>query len=415
MKTIGIIGGGITGLCCAYYLQREGFHITVIDQGDLSDGSSYGNAGMIVPSHVIPLAAPGIMNKGLKWMVNSKSPFYIHPAFRKELLRWGWLFYKSSTAKNVVRAIPALRDISRLSRELYIDLVQETGIPGFSQRGLFMLYQTAAAEKEEIEAAGMAGKAGVEAHVVSTAEVERMEPEVKMKVRGGVYYPGDAHLTPPLLMEGLKAYLKNKGVRFLTETKVINFYIEKDEIKQVITDQKDIVFDEVIVAGGSWSPFLLQKLKVQLPLQAGKGYSFGIKKPVQKINIPSLLIEGKVAVTPMSGFLRLSGTMEITGINQVVNMKRVEGIIRTVNDFYPDMKVKLPPKKEVWSGLRPCSPDGLPFLGRLKGINNAIIATGHGMMGVSLGPATGRLVSEIITGEQTDIGLDVFAPERFDS
>lgn len=414
MKSIGIIGGGIIGLCCAYYLQKEGHDITIIDQGNFDDGCSFGNAGMIVPSHIIPLASPDVINKGIKWLFNSRSPFYIHPRINKDLLRWGWLFYRSATTKKMGLSIPVLRDISWLSKKLYAEIADQAGFSfGFSHKGLFMLYQTATAEKEERETARIANKAGVEAYILSAAEVQKMEPEVKVNVRGGIYFPGDSHLIPSQLMNGLIQYLQQKDVKFILNTKVNDFVIKNHKIENIVTQNGDYSYDEIIISSGSWSPLLLKKMNFSLPLQAGKGYSFDIKELTKNVQIPSLLMEGKVAVTPMVNDLRFSGTMEISGIDHSINMERIEGILNTINQFYPDMRVELPLQENIWSGLRPCSPDGLPFIGRTKKIKNLTIATGHGMMGISLGPATGKLVSALISGKKISMNMAAFDPERF--
>lgn len=413
-REVGIIGGGVMGLCSAYYLIKEGCRVTVIDQGDLQDGCSYGNAGMIVPSHIIPLAAPGMITKGIRWMFNSSSPFYVRPRLQGSLIRWGWLFYRSSTEKKVQYAIPRLRDISRLSKSLYIDLAEEAGFDfGLTQSGLMMLYKTAAAEKEEAETARAANAAGVEAHILSAAEVQRLETEVQVSVKGGVYFPGDAHLNPNLFIKKLLEYLAAKGVKFIRNTEVIDFGLRHEKVESAVTASGSYAFDEIIIACGAWSPVLTRRLHFSLPLQGGKGYSFNLTDLHKNVRIPSLLIEGKVAVTPIGNNLRFGGTMEIAGIDRSVNMHRVKGITDTIPQFYPEIKINLPPKEEVWSGLRPCSPDGLPYIGKLKSPSNITIATGHGMMGLSLGPATGKLVSELITGQTTSMDITAFDPGRF--
>src|SRR6478736_10769 len=217
MSKIGIIGGGIIGLSSAYYLNKAGHKVTIIDQGDLKDGCSFGNAGMIVPSHFIPLATPGMISKGIKWMFSSTSPFYVHPRLSGDLIKWGYQFYKHSTKDHVERSIPTLKEISLLSKAMYQGLTKELPFDfGYQERGLMMLYQNAETEKEESETAHLANKIGIEAHVLNEKEVQKLEPDVKVKVRGGVYFPGDAHLTPQLLVTQLIAYLKAKGVQFKT-------------------------------------------------------------------------------------------------------------------------------------------------------------------------------------------------------
>ena len=414
MANIGIIGGGIIGLSSAYYLNKSGHKVTIIDQNDLKDGCSFGNAGMIVPSHFIPLATPGMISKGIRWMFSSTSPFYVRPRLSGELIKWGYLFYKHSTKEHVKRSIPALKEISLLSKAMYQQLARELPFDfGYSERGLMMLYQSAETEKEETETAHLANKIGIEAHVLSPTEVQKLEPDVKVNVRGGVYFPGDAHVTPQLLVNQLILYLKDVGVEFKTNKQVIDFVVEGNSIKVVRTDNGDITFDEVIIATGSWSGQTAAKLGISIPMQAGKGYSFTLQNVERNIRIPSIFLEARVAITPMGNALRFGGTMEISGVDHTINMNRVKGIVDSIPKYYPDMKVLMPEKENVWHGLRPCSPDGLPYIGRSKRVKNLVFATGHSMMGLSLGPGTGKLVSEIINQEKTSIGMSPFEPERF--
>ena len=414
MSNIGIIGGGIIGLSSAYYLNKAGHKVTIIEQGDLKDGCSFGNAGMIVPSHFIPMATPGMISKGIRWMFNSTSPFYVKPRLSGDLIKWGYQFYKHSTKEHVERSIPALKEISLLSKAMYQQLAKELPFDfGYNERGLMMLFQNAETEKEERETAHLANKIGIEAHLLSPEEVQKLEPDVKVKVRGGVYFPGDGHLTPQALVSQLITFLKVRGVTFQTQTTVEDFIIESERIKLIKTSKGEFYFEEVVIAAGSWSGLLAAKLDLSLPMQAGKGYSFTLRKVEKNIRIPSIFLEARVAITPMGNTLRFGGTMEISGVDHTISMNRVKGIVDSIPRYYPDMKVAMPMKENVWHGLRPCSPDGLPYIGRSKKIRNLLLATGHSMMGVSLGPGTGKLISEIVNQENPSISLDTFMPERF--
>lgn len=414
MKGIGIIGGGIIGLSSAYYLNKAGFNVTIIDQGDLSDGCSTRNAGMLVPSHIIPLAAPGMIAKGIRWMFDSQSPFYVKPRFSGDLIRWGYQFYKHSNKEHVEHSVPALKELSFFSKSMYQQLAQELPFDfGYHERGLLMLYQKAETEKEEIETAHIANKAGVVARVLSLAEIQKMEPDVRVAARGGVYYPGDAHITPQIFVGNLIKLLKERGVVFRTDTTLLNVIKENGLIKVVSTDHGDFEADDWVLATGSWSGIVGAKLGISIPMQAGKGYSFTLENVIKNTRIPSIFLESRVAVTPMGNTLRFGGTMEISGVDHSINMSRVKGIVDSIPRYYPDMKVDMPKKEEVWHGLRPCSPDGLPYIGRSSSVKNLIIATGHSMMGLSLGPGTGRLVSELISGGKPGISVKAFDPERY--
>jgi len=411
---IGIIGGGIIGLTSAYYLIKAGHKVTLIDKGSLNEGCSYGNAGMIVPSHFIPLAAPGMISKGIRWMFNSKSPFYVRPSLNPDLFKWGYLFYKHANQANVDKAIPALKELSYYSKSLYQQLANELPFDfGYNERGLLMLYQSEEIEKEEKETAEIANHYGVEARVLNANQVQELEPDVSVSVRGGVYFPGDAHLTPQDLMNRLILFLKESGVEFVTDCEVFDFKIEGNKIQQLTTNLGNYSFDEVVLATGAWSGTVAKRLQLSLPMQAGKGYSFTLNGIQKNIRIPSIFLEARVAVTPMGNSLRFGGTMEITGVNHKVSMNRVKGIVESIPKYYPQMKVDVPAKEKVWHGLRPCSPDGLPYIGRSKQLNNLIVATGHSMLGISLGPGTGKIVADLVDEKKPGIALLSFDPERF--
>jgi D-amino-acid dehydrogenase len=412
-KKIIIIGGGIIGLSSAYYLNKAGHQVTILDKALHQDGCSFGNAGMIVPSHFIPLAAPGMISKGIRWMFNSESPFYVKPRLNADLIKWGWQFYRHANEKHVQQSSIALKEIHLLSKRLYSEWAKELPFDfGYHERGLLMLYQTAAAEYEEKETAHIANKIGIEAHILTPQEVQKLEPDVKVNVRGAVYFPGDAHLTPQALVSQLKKYLIDRGVLFHHE-EATQFEISNGQLKKVITQTQSLEADEFILAAGIWSDELSKQLNLSLPMQAGKGYSFTLSEVKNNTRIPSIFLEARVAVTPMGNSLRFGGTMEIAGINASINMNRVKGIADSISKYYPEMKVDLPQKENVWYGLRPCPPDGLPYIGRSKKIKNIIIATGHSMMGLSLGPATGKLVSEIINEGNTSVSIQEFEPSRF--
>nr|WP_293834215.1 FAD-dependent oxidoreductase [uncultured Arsenicibacter sp.] len=409
-----IIGGGVNGLFSAYYLQQAGHTVRLIERNHFADSCSHGNAGMIVPSHIIPLAQPGMIAKGMRWMLKSTSPFYVKPRLSRELMRWGYLFWQHSTEEHVERAIPVLRDLSLLSKKLYQDLAA-SGAVDFSwhERGLLMLYQTQDNEHEMGEEARIANRAGIDAQVLSCAGVQALEPDVSVTVRGAVYYPGDAHINPNKLIQELVAYLRKQGVAIVEGEDVIRFETQGKAIQQVITNKGAYKTDAVVVAAGAWSPELAKLLGLSLSLQGGKGYSFMQADLPANIRVPAIMLEARATATPIGNSLRFAGTLEVAGTDMRVNMNRVRGISEAINRYYPELTVKLPAAESVWRGLRPCSPDGIPYIGHVHRFENLVLATGHGMMGVSLGPATGKLVAEALSGQTTSLDLAPFNPERF--
>lgn len=412
MKKIGIIGGGIIGLCTAYYLEKEGYQVVVFDQSNMDAGASYVNAGYITPSHIIPLAAPGMISKGIKWMFDASSPFYIKPRLEKDFIRWSWAFKKSATAAKVARAIPAIKDINVLSRELYKAL-KDSGDFDFhyQHKGLLMCYKTDKAGEEEWEVGQKAIAQGLHVKLLTKAEVDEIEPHAKLDIKGAVYFDSDAHMTPSNFMENMKAYLLSKGVEIHQQTKITDLKLSQNKITHLMSGQTSHTVDEVVLTAGSWSPILAKKLGLHLLIQAGKGYRINTTQDTG-IQIPAILVESKVAVTPMQGYTRFAGTMELGGINHDINPVRVNAIAKAASDFYSGLSLSEAEKEDAQCGLRPVTPDGMPYIGRSSKCNNLCIATGHAMMGWSLGPVTGRLVSEIISNKKPSLNLDLYHPDR---
>ncbi|GAB5398846.1 MAG: FAD-dependent oxidoreductase [Aureisphaera sp.] len=411
-KKIVVIGGGIIGLCTAYYLHKGGHEVIVVDKSKMNEGASYVNAGYITPSHIIPLSAPGMITKGLKWMLNPASPFYIKPRLDKEFLKWGWAFKKSATKSKMEQAIPVIKDINLLSRELYEEMKSTSDFTfHYERNGLLMLCKSEKALEEEWQVGNRAISEGLNVTRLTKSETQQYEPEIDLDIAGSVYFDCDAHMTPSEFMGGMKDYLKKEGVTFYIQEEVKDINFSEAIISGVITSKRTITCDEVVLAAGSWSPMLVQKLGLSIPIQAGKGYRINVNRPTG-IRTPAVLVESKVAVTPMNGFTRFAGTMEIGGINHRINPVRVDAIAQSASKYYSGLTITPQEKQSAACGLRPCTPDGLPYIGRSSKCNNLTVATGHAMMGWSLGPATGKLISEIIDSKKVSLDLTPFNPDR---
>jgi len=411
-----IIGGGVIGLFSAYYLHKSGWEVDILDQGDLSDNCSYGNAGMITPSHFVPLAAPGMVEQGIRWMFNSKSPFYVKPSLNTELFGWGLKFLKSATKKHVDRSAGALRDISLLSKDLFREFEKDTNIDfGLEDKGILMLFKTAKMVEEEQHLAEQATNLGLDAQYLSSAECQKLQPDVELDILGAVHYHCDAHLYPNKLMAGLIKYLDNaKGITIHRNTEVKTISYDAGKIISVSSADKEFKGDAYVVAGGAWSPAIARMAGLKVPLMPGKGYSFMVKQDSsKKMTIPSILCEARVAVTPMNGSIRYGGTMEVGKINDQINMNRVKGIVESVPKYFPDFKLEIPAEKDIWFGFRPVSPNGMPYIGLSSNYNNLAIATGHAMIGLSLGPATGQMINEVLNGSKLSMNIEPFATGRF--
>ena len=411
-KSIVIIGGGIIGLCSAYYLQKEGHQVTIVDQSNMDAGASYVNAGYLSPSHIIPLSSPGMVKKGLKWMFNPASPLYIKPRLDIDFLKWARAFNKSCNANHVKKSIPVIRDISVLSRQLYHDIKTEEQFTfHFEDKGLLMLCQTEKMLEHEIKIAQLATIEGLEVSELNLEELKKLEPNVNINAIGATYFKCDSHTTPHEFMTEMKSYLISKGVTIFTDEEVQDLEINNDVIVSITTEKQKLKADEFVLAAGSWTPLLSKKLGLKLLMQAGKGYRINTTQKTG-ISIPAILVEAKAAVTPMYGFTRFAGTMEIAGINHNINKVRVEAIAKAATRYYPDVELTTEEKNDAACGLRPVTPDGLPYIGKSSKCKNLTIAAGHAMMGWSMATATGKLVQEGIDNKAPSIKIEMFNPDR---
>lgn len=415
MKHVVVIGGGIMGLSSAYYLRQAGHQVTVLDKSNFLDNCSYGNAGYVCPSHFIPLAAPGIVSQGLKWMLNSRSPFYVQPSLNGALIDWGLKFMKSATQKNVDNAAIPLRDIALMSQKEYESWA---ALPGFNfayqHKGLLEIFQTQKVASHAKHTVEKGKELGLDVDLLDYEAMQQLEPQTKINGLGAIFFKCDAHLYPNKLMQNLIAYLKQQSVQLLENEEVTGFEKKQKNVTRVITTSNIFDADAVVVASGSWSRETAALLDTKIPLMPGRGYSITLENAPYQLNYPAILSEGRVAVTPMDGNkIRFGGTMEVVSTKAAPRYNRVEGILKAVKDFLPSFDIPRPSDDKIWYGYRPCSADGLPYIGRISKFNNVVVATGHAMLGLSLGAGTGRLVAEIINEQPTSIDLSAFAVERF--
>ena len=266
------------------------------------------------------------------------------------------------------------------------------------------MYKTAHHEYEELKMAERAHELGLDAKIMDPAALKSLEPDIRLSVRGGIFFPGDAHLYPNLFIKQLIDYLKKNGVNFITGKSVVDISSAKGKVDKIqLNTREEIKVSNVLLSGGSWTAKLYKMLGLKLLLQDGKGYSITKKNAELRPFLPTILSEAKVAVTPMGNDLRIGGTLEISNFSDKINHRRLEGIIESIPKYYPDLQIEMPDQDKVWYGYRPCTPDGMPYIDQSQKFNNLYVATGHGMMGMSLGPATGKMVSEIFMDKKTSI------------
>lgn len=415
-KNVVVIGGGLIGFSAAYQLLKRGMRVTLIERGSEADAScSTGNAGMVVPSHFVPLAAPGMIWKGIRWMFDPESPFSIRPRPSWELISWGLKFYNAASPARVKRAMPVLRDMALRSRTIFSELSETEGFDfGLQKKGLLMLCKTREALGHEAEIAATAKSLGVEAELLDAEAVLAKDPAIQMDVIGGVYFAQDCHLDPARFLDDLRSQVRRLGGEIRWGEEVKDFRQSGAKVEAAILKNGDeISGDEFVICGGAWSPSVGKKLGLRLPMQAGKGYSVTHPDPPALPSVCSLLNEARVAVTPMGGKLRIGGTMEIVGLDESVNRRRLNGILKSIGDYFPQLMATDFSGLEVWSGLRPCSPDGMPYIGRADRRENVVVATGHSMLGLSLAPVSGEMVADLITGATMKYDMALLNPDRY--
>jgi len=407
-----IIGCGAIGTCSAYYLAKQGLRVSIVEKGEVASGCSRANAGLIVPSHSIPMAAPGVLSQALKWMLKPASPFYIKPRFDPALFSWLWQFRKASGQKRMQEGFHILRDLNYASLKLFDQLIVEESIEcDYQKKGWLMVYKTEQGFKQGLREAEILQSYDIKLKILSVEETLEMEPTLRPEIYGGIFAPGDAHLDPGKFVQALAERLQKLGVSIHTQREVFQFETSHGSLTAVRISRGDFMPKHVVLATGAWTPALLRSLGLRLPVQPAKGYCISAKKPDTCPARPLYLSETKVVVTPLADILRFAGTLEFTGMDFTIKPRRVEAVMAAAKAYL--QKIEDPEIVKVLCGLRPCTPDGLPIIDFVPGYKNLIVATGHGMLGITLAPITGKLISQLICEQTPDLSLKPFRLKRF--
>lgn len=414
MKKIVVIGGGITGLTAAYYLLKAGWQVAIVDKGDFKNNCSFVNAGMIVPSHFVPLAAPGVVNQGIRWLFDKKSPFYIKPSLNPSVLRWGWNFLRHAKTNHVQHSAPAILGLNLLGKRQYIALSENTEFDfSYQHNGILMLFRTEATKRAQLAEADKAKALHLDCQILSAQELQELEPGLKVDVLGGVLYKSDATIHPDEVMQQLLKEVKRLGAEIYPHHTIDHVEIYRNKVKQVAAGNKGFTGDKFLFSSGETLAQLAKLAGLSIPVMPGKGYSFMTDQFKERLRYAALLLDDKVSITPMKAQVRIGGTMELGVANDKIKIHKLSGMTQAVNRYYPEIGLNLPKPTEVSYGFRPCSPDGLPYIGYSKKFDNLIIAGGAGMMGMSCGPAMGQLVCELAQNKPLSLKIDMFDPERF--
>ncbi len=411
-----VIGAGIVGTSVARELQARGRKVTLIDKGTPGFGCSYGNAGWITPCFATPLPQPGMLIKSVKWMLDPESPLYIKPHPSMILMKWLYHFMMNMNQKKMEQSIDILTTISKDSIDFYRELDKRNPSFDFQNKGLLMITETEKSLKGIIAEMDMMASRGISGKKMTADEVVEFEPSVRReKIKGGVYYTGEAHAEPLETVKAIHKEFENLGGVSLADTEVYDFEMTGKKITKVKTTKGDFEADLVVFSLGSWSEGMGKRLSLDIPVLGGKGYSMIVKDEQltggMKPKYPMMIVDRKIAVTPRKNSLRLAGTLELVKVDFAITPRRVNAITKGAKEF-----LKIPTEfeiEELWRGLRPCTPDGVPMIGFSKKLNNLFICTGHQMLGLQSAPGSARLAGELIYNENTYVDAKPFAVDRF--
>jgi D-amino-acid dehydrogenase len=405
-----ILGGGVIGLACAYALLKAGRHVTVLEQETVGSGASHGNCGTITPS-VLPLPAPGVIAKGLRWLFKSDAPLRIQPRVDLEFLRWFYVFMRHCNERDFRHAARARSELLLASRKLLGDLIRSERLDcEFHEGGTFYVHRDQHELERASQDAQLLAELGVAVEVLNARAARMKEPALNNSVAGGHYFPGDASLRPDRYVAELARIVRAEGGVIHEQTAVHGFRTEGGSVSGVVTPQGHLGAREFVVALGAWSPVVTRGLGLRLPIQPGKGYSITYDMPLRAPVLPLFLKERAVCVTPLQSGFRLGSTMEFAGYDSTLNPARLHALVRGAREYLTFQSTGI---QEEWFGWRPMTPDDLPILGRAPGFRNLTLATGHGMLGLSLSAITGLLIAEVIAGCPPSLDLEPFSPARF--
>ena len=409
---VAVVGGGVIGLCVAYELLQRGREVVVVDKGRVAKGSAVGNAGFIVPSHVIPMAAPGVVPGVIKGIIRRTGPVTARPSLDPDYLKWILRFMRNCTRKVAHQGAVTLAALGFLSAELALELIAKEGIEcGYRPEGLLHVYgDPRVFESAKHEAAEMQ-RYGVEIEMYDRTGIREVEPSLNDEVIGGFLCVDDGGLDPAAFLAGLASVLTERGARLSSGTELLGFRTSGGKVHELTTSRGSLVADQVVIAAGAWTPRVSALLGESIPVQPGKGYSMTVAKPRSGPRMNLLIGDRWVAVNPMGDKMRMSGWLELGRLDTKPSLGRlahVEANVRARVNLDPDLTVL-----ERWAGLRPVTPDSIPIVGPARRWSNVTYATGHGKLGLSLGPVTGRLVAQMLCGRPTDLDVGPLSPARF--
>jgi len=409
MASVVVIGAGVVGLCCAYALRKRGMDVVVVDRATPGSGVSHGNGGYICPSFSGPVPAPGVRVDAWRWLLRPDSPLSITPRADPRFARWLWDFWRHCTPRSYQRGLDAIARLNAKTMDLY-DAMTTDGVRfEMHKQGLLFLCRTEAGLNNDFYAMVRYGFAAPRR--LEPAELRVEVPCIRPEVVAGVLAPGERHVRPESLISGLERRLADLGVPVHSEVAVCGFNCRAGRVTAIHTTNGLMEASQVVLATGAWSGQLAALLGVRLPVEAGKGYSVTMAMADAFSRRPVYFAEAHVGLAPYNGALRVLGMMDVCGLDERLAPRRLAALKTAPTLYVQDWQIGT--IEEEWAGLRPMTPDGLPMIGFAPGLANVVVATGHAMLGVTLGPATGEAVVGLIDGKPDTALLAPFRPGRF--
>jgi D-amino-acid dehydrogenase len=398
-----VIGAGAVGLSCALELSRAGAQVTVLETAPaLALGCSSGNAGLVCPSHAAPLASLASLRLGLRSIPSREGPLAIAP--RLELLPWLVRFTAASMPARERAATETMRALAQTSHQLHGLYSEQLGT-GLTPRGTLDVYETEAGLERG------AAHAPPPVEVLTAKEARAIEPALAEGIAGAIFHPGELSGDPAEFVHAVGAAVREAGVDVRLETEALRLDVAGGRIAAVETTHERLEPGTVVLAAGAWNRGLARTAGLFVPVEGGKGYHIDYEPSDADPRIPVFVSESRIAVSRLPGRLRLTGVLALHGLDLSVDERRVAAVERVGAQRIAGLRNRR--RLEVWRGLRPCSPDGLPIIGSPEACANLVVATGHGMLGFSLAPVTGRLVAQLVSGSEPQLDVAALHPDRF--
>jgi D-amino-acid dehydrogenase len=404
-----VVGGGLIGLTSALALHERGAAVTVVDADGLGSGAARGNAGFVSPTLMAPLAGPGLLRKAAGALVRRDGALRIHPRAVPSMVRWSVSFLRAGTATRFSAARAALAELNRDLDRLLEDLAALGVDVSLGEDIVVPVHDGAFAERLHAELRHMREfGAAAPGDLLDGDQVRRIVPALTDHVRAGFVLPGNKALDPRRYVDSLITALETRGVVLLERRSITSFDVRGDRVHRVRTNEGLLDADELVLAAGAGMRAVGRLLGLRLDVVAGQGYNVALPTNAG-LDRPVIMEEVHAVATPFADRIRLGGTMELAGDSPPFNRRRIETVVRSMRPF---LDLEWTAQREPWSGSRPMSADGLPLIGRPRMYSNVVVAGGHGMFGLTLAPATARVVAELIVDGATSVDLSAFDPDR---